>query len=328
MKIDNYKIPVIDISPLINNGEASSVAKQIKAACFSHGFFYVSNHCVSETLQNELEELSHVFFQLSMKEKMKISMSKGGRAWRGFFPVGDELTSGRPDQKEGIYFGTELDESHPKVQADIPLHGKNLFPKKPGKLGKIVLEYIEQVAKVGHAILRAIALSLELPSVYFEASITKNPFILFRIFHYPNQEAKSDVWGVGEHTAYGLLTILKQDTVGGLQVKSNGKWIDAPPIPNTFICNIGDMLDRMTGGVYRSTPHRVLNTSGKNRLSFPLFFDPDFDAHVKPIETIIAKGRCISDRWDNEDVYNFEGPYGDYLIKKVSRVFPNLIGKL
>ncbi|MCF8461765.1 MAG: hypothetical protein K9G46_13660 [Flavobacteriales bacterium] len=322
------EIPVIDISPLINGGDQNLVAKQIHEACTNHGFFYISGHGISEDLQNDLEQFSTSFFQLPLEEKMKISMNNGGRAWRGFFPVGDELTSGKPDQKEGIYFGSELDDEHSKVKAGIPLHGKNLFPESPAELAKTVLEYINLVTVVGHAVLRGVALSLNLSSDYFEATITKNPFILFRIFHYPPQEPKPDVWGVGEHTDYGLLTILKQDAVGGLQVKSRGSWIDAPPIPNTFICNIGDMLDRMTGGLYRSTPHRVQNISGKDRLSFPLFFDPDFDVVVKPISGLSASNSDYSDRWDKEDVYNFEGKYGDYLTKKVSKVFPQLKGQL
>jgi len=322
------EIPIIDISPLMNGGNPNAVATQIHEACTNHGFFYVSGHGVSEKLQNDLKQFSTSFFQLPLSEKMKISMSNGGKTWRGYFPVGDELTSGKPDQKEGVYFGTELGDKHPKVQAGIPLHGKNIFPESPEELGEIVLEYIKAVTVVGHAILRGVALSLELPMDYFEATITKNPFILFRIFHYPAQEPKPDVWGVGEHTDYGLLTILKQDQVGGLQVQSRGNWIEAPPITNTFICNIGDMLDRMTGGLYRSTPHRVLNISGKDRLSFPLFFDPDFDVVVKPITGFPTKNSNYSDRWDKEDVYNFEGKYGDYLTKKVSKVFPRLFQNL
>src|SRR5262249_62071536 len=90
-------------------------------------------------------------------------------------------------------------------------------------------------------------------------------------------------WGVGEHTDYGLLTILKQDDAGGLQVKVQAEWVDAPPVPDAFVCNIGDMLDRLTGGRYRSTPHRVRNLSGRARLSFPFFFDPNFNATVAPI---------------------------------------------
>lgn len=326
--VEKPEIPVVNISSLLKGYEDASVAQQIKTACVEHGFFYVSGHGVTERLQTDLEQLSQTFFELPQEEKMKIAMQKGGKAWRGFFPLGDELTSGKPDQKEGIYFGMELDSEHPKVKAETPLHGKNLFPEKPEKLGQVVLEYMQEVTKVGHAVLRGVALSLGLPATYFEASITKDPFILFRIFHYPKQKTKPGMWGVGEHTDYGLLTILKQDNVGGLQVKSNNKWIDAPPIPNTFICNIGDMLDRMTGGIYISTPHRVLNTSGKNRFSFPLFFDPSFDAHVKPIEHLPKEHVRQSSRWDNEDVYSFEGKYGNYLVKKVARVFPSLFKKL
>ena len=132
---------------------------------------------------------------------------------------------------------------------------------------------------------------------------------------------------MGEHTDYGVLTILRQDDVGGLQVKSRARWIDAPPIRGAFICNIGDMLDRMTGGLYRSTPHRVLNTSGRDRYSFPLFFDPGFDARIERIETgVIPHARDDREqRWDRASVHEVEGPSGDYLLGKVSKVFPQLV---
>lgn len=130
---------------------------------------------------------------------------------------------------------------------------------------------------------------------------------------------------MGEHTDYGLLTILKQDDLGGLQVKTRSGWIDAPPIANSFVCNIGDMLDRLTGGLYRSTPHRVKNVSGRSRLSFPFFFDPNFNAELHPIE---IKGAKVDDnkneRWDKASVHEFRGTYGDYVLSKVAKVFPQL----
>jgi len=133
-------------------------------------------------------------------------------------------------------------------------------------------------------------------------------------------------WGVGEHTDYGVLTILKQDDVGGLQVKIRSRWIDAPPVPNSFVCNVGDMLDRLTRGLYRSTPHRVQNVSGRSRLSFPFFFDPGFDAHIEAID--LSGMRLLEDdkdeRWDHTSVHDFEGTYGDYVLGKVSKVFPEL----
>lgn len=325
-------IPIIDIRALISpdsTGESIKlVAEKIHQACCEHGFFYISGHGVSKQLQAELEAASRRFFSLPETEKMKIAMPLAGAAWRGYFPVGNELTSGKPDLKEGIYFGSELTDSHPKVISGTQLHGKNLFPKEPAEMRNTVLNYMDAVTKVGHALLRGVALSLGLNADYFEKETTKDPFILFRIFHYPGENSIPEAdWGVGEHTDYGLLTILKQDSIGGLQVKVKGSWVDAPPIPNTFVCNLGDMLDRMTGGLYRSTPHRVLNTSGKDRLSFPLFFDPGFDTVVTRIPGFDVRDSEELLRWDNEDVYNFEGKYGDYLIKKVSKVFPDLMSK-
>lgn len=317
-------IPIIDLTPLRLGTETGPLALQMAEACRSHGFFYVTGHGVPEELQTRLARLSQAFFALPEAEKMDIAMHKGGKAWRGFFPVGAELTSGKPDRKEGIYFGTELGTDDPRVQAGIPLHGPNLFPARPEEFRETVLAYMEAVTRVGHLILQGISLSLGLPADYFYHKYQQEPLILFRIFHYPPQPAEYDGWGVGEHTDYGLLTILKQDNIGGLQVKSGGEWIDAPPVENTFICNIGDMLDRMTGGHYRSTPHRVLNTSGKDRYSFPLFFDPGFDARIEKIEHLTGSSDDRDQRWDKASVHAFEGTYGEYLLNKVGKVFPQL----
>jgi isopenicillin N synthase-like dioxygenase len=148
---------------------------------------------------------------------------------------------------------------------------------------------------------------------------------LFRIFNYPPDLLNSEQrWGVGEHTDYGLLTILKQDNSGGLQVKSKSGWIDAPPISGSFVCNIGDMLELMTGGLYKSTPHRVKNISNRNRLSFPFFFDPNFDVEVKPIKLGSVVNNDYEERWDKANVHDFHGTYGDYVLSKVSKVFPEL----
>lgn len=321
-------LPVIDIQPLVTGSAGQqAVAQQIHDACTETGFFYISGHGVPPELQARLGALSRDFFTLDLEEKMKIRMALGGRAWRGYFPVGDELTSGKPDQKEGLYFGSELPADHPRVRVGTPLHGTNLFPDKLPAFRDIVLRYMDAVTEVGQHLMRGIALSLNLDPAYFVTHYTLDPLILFRIFHYPAQPPNThEQWGVGEHTDYGLLTILKQDMNGGLQVRSKQGWSDAPPLPNTFVCNIGDMLDRLTRGYYKSTPHRVLNTSGRNRLSFPLFFDPGFDAKLEPID-IPGQSRNVNEgdeRWDGANVHAFEGTYGEYLLGKVSKVFPEL----
>ena len=254
-------------------------------------------------------------------------MKKSARAWRGYFPVGGELTSGRPDLKEGLYFGAELGEDHPLVRSRTPMHGANLFPNNIPLFRETVLEYMAAMTRLGHALMEGIALSLGLKDVYFAERYTSDPLVLFRVFNYPpdsDRASEHKGWGVGEHTDYGLLTILKQDQTGGLQVKTKTGWVEAKPIPHSFVCNIGDMLDRMTGGLYRSTAHRVVSPTRHDRLSFPFFFDPSFNAQVRPIEVSAVIDDDRNERWDRASVHEFSGTYGEYLLGKVSKVFPQL----
>lgn len=322
-------IPLIDIGPLVSgSAKRDDVAKQLGEACREHGFFYIVGHGVDDGLCQRLEALSREFFSRSTDEKLRINMAAGGRAWRGYFRVGDELTSGKPDQKEGIYFGQELPDDHPAVVARTPLHGRNLWPEVAG-FRETVLEYMAATTQVGHHLMTGLALSLGLAPSYFSDRYTRDPLVLFRIFNYPyspERVAHQEQWGVGEHTDYGVLTILRQDDTGGLQVKSRNRWIDAPPIAGSFICNIGDMLDRMTRGIYRSTPHRVISSARRDRLSFPVFFDPNFNAEVRPVEEL-ANEPLPDDReqrWDKASVHELSGTYGEYLLGKVAKVFPQL----
>jgi len=306
------------------------VAARIGQACRDVGFFYIVGHGVDEDLQQRLEEVSRQFFALDLETKLKIRMARGGRAWRGYFPVGGELTSGKPDLKEGIYFGAELPEDHPLVKAGTPLHGPNLFPSEFPQFREIVLDYMAAMTRLGHALMAGLSLSLGLEASYFADRYTADPLTLFRIFNYPPSSASEaeSSYGVGEYTDYGLLTILRQDLSGGLQVKIRSHWIDAPPIPNAFVCNIGDMLDRLTQGRYLSTPHRVQNRAGHPRLSFPFFFDPNFNAEIRPIQTGAVVQDNREERWDRASVHEFSGTYGDYLLSKVSKVFPELRRKV
>lgn len=318
-------LPVIDISPLRDpNADRRPVAEALHHACRTFGFFYIAEHGVPPDLLVRLETESRRFFAYPEQEKLRIRMSNGGLAWRGYFPVGAELTSERPDQKEGLYFGAELPPDHPRVLAKIPLHGPNLF--YDDALRTVVLEYMQALTQLSHLVTEGLSMSLGLPPQALYHRYTHDPLILFRIFHYPPlpSHTPQDTWSVGEHTDYGLLTLLWQDDAGGLQIKTQDGWLDAPPIPGTFICNLGDMLERLTGGKYRSTPHRVRNQSNQGRLSFPFFFDPGFDIEVRPIDGLPVTDDGGQDRWDHRSVFAFKGTYGDYILEKVSHVFPQL----
>src|SRR5262245_43003591 len=326
MHADFSHIPIVDVSDLLAGKPGRlAVAARLGDACRESGFFYAVGHGVDEGLQERLRELSRRFFAQDRETKMRIRMALGGRAWRGYFAVGEELTSGKPDQKEGLYFGEELPADHPLVRKGTPLHGPNLFPAEPSGLREAVLQYLAALTRLGHRLMAGLALSLGLEETYFSDRYTGAPLTLFRIFSYPPPR-DPELWGVGEHTDYGLLTILLQDDAGGLEVKSRSRWVPAPPVPGSFVCNIGDMLDRMTRGVFRSTPHRVRNPAPRDRLSFPFFFDPNFFARVEPID--LARPDIPPDdaaeRWDKTSVHAFRGTYGDYLLNKVGKVFPEL----
>lgn len=319
------------MTPLRGDGsiaDRDDLARSIAAACSDSGFFYIIGHGLAPALLRRLEAASRRFFASPLADRQSIAMARGGPAWRGYFPLGGELTSGRPDLKEGLYFGTELTGDHPRVRAGTPLHGPNLWPAHVPELRPAVLEIMAALSDIAQRLLTGIARSLDLADDYFYTHYTAEPTVLFRIFHYP-AATDDQGWGVGEHTDYGLLTLLAQDDTGGLEVKTPRGWIAAPPLEGALVCNIGDMLDRLTGGRYRSTPHRVRSSRERDRLAFPFFFDPDFAAEVRALpEHAVDLADDRDQRWDRASVHAFRGTYGEYLLAKVARVFPDLGGHL
>lgn len=322
-----FELPEIDIEPLQRGGPSTAdLAALVDAACSDVGCFYLVGHGVRPVLQERLDTQAREFFALPEQQQAEIAMALGGRAWRGWFPVGGELTSGLPDQKEGLYFGIELKPDHPRVRSGTPMHGPNLFPRQPEGLRSAVLEYMDALTKVGQSVLSGIALGLGLQPSWFTEHLTTNPLVLFRIFRYPAiVDDQGGQWSVGEHTDYGLLTLLAQDDRGGLQVETPRGWVDVPPRPGAFVCNLGDMLERLTGGRYRSTVHRVRNAGADDRLSFPFFLDPAWDARVERLPIVERPAEDdAARRWDHASVHGFEGTYGDYILTKVGKVFPEL----
>jgi len=323
---------LIDIGPLSaasTDTAFARTAREIDEACREIGFFLIVGHGADMTVLDDLDSLSREFFALGDAEKAVISMDNGGSAWRGWFPAGGELTSGIPDRKEGIYFGTELGPTDTRVVTRTPLHGANLFPERPPRLRSAVLRWLDEMTTVGHTLMRGISVGLGLDADYFAERYTADPVVLFRIFKYAATPASvTEGFGVGEHTDYGLITLLGQDSAGGLQVKRSTVWVDVKPVEGALVCNLGDMLELMTGGHYRSTPHRVHSPIDVDRLSFPFFFDPAFDAQMKPLFAASDMAAVDDARWDGASPLAFQGTYGDYLTAKVAKVFPDLFNAL
>jgi isopenicillin N synthase-like dioxygenase len=201
-----------------------------------------------------------------------------------------------------------------------------LWPEHLPELRRAVDEYLAAAVETAEALMRGMALALGLPAGHFAVGLTGRPTLLFRIFRYP-PGAPTEGFGVGEHSDYGLLTLLGQDGHGGLEVRTeNGDWVAVLPRRRVLVVNVGDMFERLTRGRFRSAPHRVINRSGRERLSYPLFYDPDFAAPVDPLP-IPAEATALVPRWDGIDVHETNGTYGDYLLGKVSKAFPELAGK-
>lgn len=303
------QLPLIDVAPLLDAtarpAAIDQVADAVDRACRRWGFFLLVGHGAPAGALDRLDAAARRTFALPDEDKAAIAMARAGRAWRGWFPEGGELTSGIADRKEGLYLGTDLPATDPRVRAGTPMHGPNLYPPAVPELRAAVDEWMAAMRQVGHALVRAIGVGLGLGPDWFHEHLTAEPVELFRIFRYPAATtAQEATWGVGEHTDYGLLTLLAHDGSPGLQVHGPDGWIDAPARPGSLVVNLGDWLEALSGGAYRSTPHRVRPPApgAPDRLSFPYFFDPGWDARVP--------GR--------------DETYGSYLLGKVSAVFPAL----
>jgi isopenicillin N synthase-like dioxygenase len=256
--VDPPRLPVIDFAPFEAGGSwRDHVATQIDWAAGEFGFFYLVGHGVDLGAVERLAALSRAFF----------------------------LQDG-PDLKEGLYFGEEFTDADARVRAGTPLHGGNLFPRLPG-FRDAVLDYMTELTGLGHHLMSAIGRGLRLGDHYFFDRYTGSPTRLFRIFNYPAAPRdQSDEPGVGERTDHGLLTLLYQDEAEGLQMKYDDSWIDVPYVPGSFVVNVGDMLQRITSGRYVSASKRVVNRSGRPKISMPFFFDPGFNAVLQPIPDI------------------------------------------
>jgi isopenicillin N synthase-like dioxygenase len=315
---DFGSIPIVDIRPMFDTkdqGGALQVAQEIRKAAIEVGFFYISNHNIPADLMRAVYMCSKYFFQPPEEIKKSITIND---AHRGYVAFKQTVLEGAriADLKESFNFAFPFTPDHPEVLAGKPLVGMNQWLPNEQTWRAILESYYQHVFELGQRVLEAIALSLDLKRDFFRA-LYKNPLVRARLLHYPPQpaDAHTNQYGAAPHTDFGTITILWQDDVGGLQVRNRGgDWVDAPYIEGTFVVNIGDMLARWSNDLFVSTPHRVVNASGQERFSIPVFYDPDFDTEVACLpncaspdnpakyEPIIA-GKYITAKYDASYAY-------------------------
>lgn len=280
------EVPLVDVAALIDGSAPQGVAERIGAACEEVGFFYIENHGVPKELVERMYRSTERFFDLPFDAKQSLSVVHSGPTLRGYIPTYAENVDPKStrDFKECFDFGAPQEEAS-------PFFGPNQMPPELPEFQQICEEYHSAMSALAHKLVSAIALGLGLPADYFEA-MQRNPITVQRLLHYPPQgdNASQEEIGIGAHTDYGFLTILSQDSVGGLQVRNrDGEWVSAPPIEDTFIINIGDLVQTLTNDRYSSTLHRVVNTTDKERYSIPFFMDLDFDAVVEPLPVCVSE---------------------------------------
>lgn len=306
------QVPIIDLSlPPAQLGAA------VHKACTTVGFFHVVNHDISPDLQTRVLDAARRFFALPLEKKEALSVANSN-SYRGYQRVGVNITKSKLDGHEALDLLSESRRADRHRADGLTNYGQNQWPNPkdlPDLRPMLEEEYIPQMSQVGNKLLSAAALGLGLGHDFFRPYFTDSYWSM-RLIQYPAANADDYEFGCGEHSDYGVFTMILCDTVQNtLQIRPKGQadWVTVDPMEGGFICNIGDMLARWTNNIYVSTPHRVLRPIGQSRLSVPFFFDPNYDSLIAPIPELVEQsGRpaCF------EPIL-----YGDHLLGKTSKNF-------
>jgi isopenicillin N synthase-like dioxygenase len=312
-----HGIPKIDISILNKQNsieDLRELAKDLYKVYTEVGFSYITNHSISQDLIDAVFEQSRLFHALPEQEKMKIVQNE---FFRGYMPLSGSKfkvstleTAKRPNQSAAFILAHEVDESDPDYQLGINLAGPNQWPSEEllPNFKSTLMQYRHELSNLALKMVRLFALALD-QDLYAFDKYFMNPTTFLRLQYYiPQPEVIPEhQYGIAPHTDYGFLTLLVQDSVGGLQVLDQaGSWINVSPLKGGIILNTGDMLRYFSNNTIISTPHRVINISGRERFSVPFFFEPNMHAQISPI--VKTNG-----------IHNNREPieYADYLMERI-----------
>ncbi|MCT4701710.1 isopenicillin N synthase family oxygenase [Enterobacteriaceae bacterium H20N1] len=280
----NPALPILDLSQL--DGSATdrvAFLSQLRHAAREIGFFYLINHGVSPDLQQAVQDEARRFFALPDAEKQKVAMIHSPH-FRGYNRAASELTRGKPDWREQFDLGAERP-ALPVGQNEPGWHrlqGPNLWPESLPELKPTLLQFQREMTAVALKLLRTFAEALALPEDSFDPLYGSKPNEHIKLIRYPGQQSTVGDQGVGAHKDSGFLSFLLQDQQKGLQVEvTPDNWVDAVPLPGSFVVNIGELLELATNGYLRATVHRVVSPPpNEERLSIAFFLGAQLDAVV------------------------------------------------
>lgn len=287
-------IPIVSLAGLRSGrrDDLERVGREIGRAARGLGFFSVADHGIPQPLIDAVFAESATFFALPAAAKERLSVANS-TSYRGYVRLGEEKLDPAlaGDIKECFNAGPDLAPDDPDVLAGKPYHAPNQWPDL-ASFRPTMLEFHRAALELVVLLHRAVATDLGIEERFFDQHFTRAVGVL-RLLHYPPHPGTFDgtVYGAGAHTDYGNLTLLAQDTAGGLEVrKRDGSWVLVPPAAGTFVCNIGDCLMRWTNDLYVSNAHRVVNRSGRERYSVAYFGDPNSDALVSCLPSVLGPG--------------------------------------
>ena len=313
-QISAGEIPVIDVAALATHDPAAilAVGRRMREASETVGFFYVKNHGVPQDKIDRAFTTSKAFFQAPFDKKNEVKVNE---IHRGFIGIGGAKMVGekKPDLKESFVWGLELSPNDPDVLSGKSLMGPNQWPSFLPELQRDLYDYFLEALTCGRRLMKGLAASLDRPFDFFENAFAK-PLARGGTIYYPPQprDMGDNQFGVAPHTDYGGLTLLAQDDAGGLQVLSkSGDWLTAHPLPGTLVINVGDLLGRWTNDRFNSNAHRVVNSTGRERQSIPIFFDPYYDTVIDPRDLLDDPGQAKYPPIT----------CGDYIVERFGQVF-------
>lgn len=302
----------------LEDSDQDGIVKTLRSACTDVGFFYLEDHGISNDLIERVMQQTKLLFDLPLKEKEAISDKVMTRGYTAFEEEKlDPKRQSKGDTKEGFYIGKDISKDSEEYNPG-KLMGPNQWPSptnspsmKDCQAFKDVMdEYRKECMRVGFRLVQLLALAIGLEDEHYFDEDFSDPLVTLRLLRYADETSKPEdgIFACGAHSDYGILTLLLTDENEGLQILTKEKeWIDVPPRPFAFVINLGDMLERWTNGLFRSTVHRVLTTGNAERYSLPCFYDPHFDTEIEVLDV------CCS---DNNPAKYPPTTVGGYLLDK------------
>lgn len=320
-------LPILDLSEANDPATAPAFRDRLRQVTHEVGFFYLQGHGIPAQDFSDLIELAQRFFALPEGDKLAIENINSPH-FRGYTRTGGERTQGNVDWREQIDIGPEREAVPDKKFPFDALTGPNQYPAALPELKEFTLRWHAQLSALGRRLLSEWALSLGQPADFFDPAFAEAPESFIKIVRYPESRDDSITQGVGEHRDGGTLTLLyPQPGTTGLQVLTDDGYIDADPIENTFVVNIGKLLEVATDGYLRATVHRVLPTPvGRDRISVPFFYNPSLRSQLPRVPLppdLAAEARGVSQ--DEADVLH--AVYGENAFASRLRSHPNVAQK-